>query len=71
MWDGDIAGLDGDLLDAQADVDHLALLSLYHDHADKRVFPSEMISNHRPKMVFWIDVVQHLNKKSVWVEENE
>jgi hypothetical protein len=60
LLDGDIARLDGDLLDAQADVDHLALLSLYHDHPDKRVFPSEMISNHRTKMVFWIDMVQHL-----------
>lgn len=46
LWDGDIAGLDSDLLDAQADVDHLALFSLYHDHTDKGVFPSEMIPNH-------------------------
>ena len=63
MRDGDIAGLDSDLLDAQTDVDHFALLSLYHDHSDKGVFPGEMISNHRPKMVFWIDVVQHLKSQ--------
>jgi hypothetical protein len=60
LGDRDIAGLDGDLLDAEADVDHLALFSLYHDHSNERVLPGEMISNHRPKVVFWIDVVQHL-----------
>ena len=60
LGDRDVAGLDGDLLDAEADVDHLALFSLYHDHSNERVLPGEMISNHRPKVVFWIDVVQHL-----------
>jgi hypothetical protein len=60
LGDGDIAGLDGDLLDAQADVDHLALFSLYHDHSDEGILPSEMISNHGAKVVFRIDVVQHL-----------
>lgn len=63
MGDGDIAGLDGDLLDAQANVDHLALFSLHHDHSNERVLPSEMISNHGPKVVFWIDVVQHLARQ--------
>ena len=60
LGDRDIAGLDGDLLDAEADVDHLALFSLYHDHSNERVLPGEMISNHRPKVVFWINMVQHL-----------
>ena len=62
MRDGDIAGFDGDLLDAQADVDHLALFSLYHDHANERILPGEMIPNHGPKMMFWIDMIQHLKK---------
>lgn len=35
--DGGIAGLDSDLLDAQADVDHPSLFSLCHDHANEGI----------------------------------